>query len=562
MKKNSINKLFIVVSFCVVFVVSAIISGLNLFFTVNTASMEYSLENMVSHIEKLSSKKHSVFEQNNLEEMRQYIVDNLNSYGVANELVKHETTYLYNGAIDIVEECDIKNIYAEIPGSSGVNILLMAHFDSCPYKVKYGQVTKDSRGAFDDGYGVAALLEIARVYAGKTNLVNGIKFAFFDAEEVGMLGSEALFTHNRDWLNDVNIVINVEGRGNTGPVYMFETSKNNSKLIDFYKNAGFPFSFSMAADVYRMLPSNTDLSIFIENDFNSLNLATLDGLKYYHTQDDNFNNIDKNSLASYCNTLLPLMEEYTLSDAYSSMNAFDSDHDSVFFTILPNVLISYSPVVATILLIVSILLVVGTIVMYIIKKQVSIVKLIISFVIDILTIGLVFGLGMGAILLLCAMFGLEFNFMFVVRVPFDKVMLVVFLVVTFGITLLVSLLKSKLNITSSEKMLSILFINLVLLIACTIVVMGATFLFVIPILLLGVGALINLYNTSKIANIVYTVSTAVLAVVEMVLLALVVYSIFVAMSFGSLGMLLVLAVVPLLSINPYMLHLKFVEKEQ
>jgi hypothetical protein len=292
MKSINKSKVFVIISFCVVFLFAAIISGFNLFYTKNTSSKKFSVENMVKHVESISKEEHSVFCKEELDDVRNYIVEALNSYNVDNEMVSHGIKNLYNRETNSVEECEIKNIYAEIPGKSGVNVLLLAHFDSSPYKIKYGQVTNNSHGAFDDGYGISTLLEIARVYAQENDLVNGIKLAFLDAEEVSLDGAYSLYEQNREWLNDVNVVINVESRGNTGPVYLFETSKNNSKLIDFYQNAGFPFSFSVAADVYSMMPNDTDLSVFLDNGFNCMNLATLDGLKYYHTEQDNFSNID------------------------------------------------------------------------------------------------------------------------------------------------------------------------------------------------------------------------------------------------------------------------------
>lgn len=562
MKRVSKNKFFIIITFCVVFVTSAIISGFNLFYTRNTSSKSFLVDNMVKHIRTISNEEHSVFNQEALEDVRNYIVQCLDSYGVDNEKVTHEIKYLYNREKEQVEECEIKNIYAEIPGNSGVNILLLAHYDSSPYKVKYGQVTNNSHGAFDDGYGISTLLEIARVYAKESSLINGIKFAFLDSEEVGLDGAYALFEHNRTWINDVNIVINVESRGNTGPVYLFETSKNNSKLIDFYQNAGFPFAFSIASEIYGIMPNSTDLSVFLDNGFNCMNLATLDGLKYYHTEQDNFSNIDKNSLASYCNTLLPLLEEYTQNNTYSKMNAFDSDHDAVFSTILPNVIINLHPTIVKILIVVCAIVVVLMCVLYKLSKKTKFSKILLSFLFDILTLGLVFGVGFGLIQLLCKIFALPFNFMFVVGVPLDKLFLIVFVLLTFGLVLIVRKIKTKSKIDNNAQILSVLIIFSILTIVSAFILFSASIIFVIPTLLFSICAGVNLINHQKIKTIMSFICIGIASVVVLNLFVLVVYSIFVSLSFGSLAVLLLLSSMPFLIIIPQIYNIQFSKKEQ
>lgn len=84
------------------------------------------------------------------------------------------------------------NIVVDLAGTEKATevVLVGAHFDAVP----------GSPGADDNGTGVAALLEMARVYAlerdagGKTNRT--IRLAFFNLEEVGCIGSSAYY---RDW---------------------------------------------------------------------------------------------------------------------------------------------------------------------------------------------------------------------------------------------------------------------------------------------------------------------------------------------------------------------------
>ncbi len=84
------------------------------------------------------------------------------------------------------------NIVVDLPGTDKASevVLVGAHFDAVP----------NSPGADDNGSGVAALLEMARVYsverAAGAGTKRTIRLAFFNLEEVGCIGSSA---YVRDW---------------------------------------------------------------------------------------------------------------------------------------------------------------------------------------------------------------------------------------------------------------------------------------------------------------------------------------------------------------------------
>ncbi|MBU7011517.1 MAG: Zn-dependent exopeptidase M28 [Theionarchaea archaeon] len=81
-------------------------------------------------------------------------------------------------------------------------VILSAHYDS---------VYTD--GAIDNGSGVAALLETARILSGK-QVGAAVYFIFFDAEEIGLLGSEA-FVAAHDLLKCVCINVDSIASGDT-----------------------------------------------------------------------------------------------------------------------------------------------------------------------------------------------------------------------------------------------------------------------------------------------------------------------------------------------------------
>jgi acetylornithine deacetylase/succinyl-diaminopimelate desuccinylase-like protein len=76
------------------------------------------------------------------------------------------------------------NIIASLtgePADPGRTILIGAHYDT----------VRDSPGADDNGSGIAALLELARVLRGSPFAAN-LMFAAFDMEEIGCLGAAEL----------------------------------------------------------------------------------------------------------------------------------------------------------------------------------------------------------------------------------------------------------------------------------------------------------------------------------------------------------------------------------
>ena len=74
------------------------------------------------------------------------------------------------------------NVVAELPGASDEVVMLGAHLDSVP----------EGPGINDDGSGAAAMLAIAESLAASgVGLDRTVRFAFWGAEEIGLLGSTA-----------------------------------------------------------------------------------------------------------------------------------------------------------------------------------------------------------------------------------------------------------------------------------------------------------------------------------------------------------------------------------
>lgn len=105
----------------------------------------------------------------------------------------------------VPEEVDAVQVVATLPGESEDCIIVGAHMDS----LVIGADPKSGRapGANDDATGVAVVLEMARMLAGKKHR-NTVKFVAFTGEEQGLLGSKALAKRARDERWPVIAVIN------------------------------------------------------------------------------------------------------------------------------------------------------------------------------------------------------------------------------------------------------------------------------------------------------------------------------------------------------------------
>ena len=106
------------------------------------------------------------------------------------------------------------------------------------------------------------MLETARILAGGPAPRNEILFLFTDAEEAGLNGAEA-FANLHPLGREPAVVLNLEARGSSGPVVMFETSRGNANLIDVFAGAPHPVGSSIAVEIYRVLPNDTDFTPFL-----------------------------------------------------------------------------------------------------------------------------------------------------------------------------------------------------------------------------------------------------------------------------------------------------------
>lgn len=287
---------------------------------------EFSTKRALEQVKNVSQKPHFVGSENH-EEVANYLIKELQNMGLQTSI---QEGYSFSDW-GTLTKC--KNILARIKGSnSNKALLLLTHYDSAPHSY--------SKGASDAGSGVATILESVRAFTyNKKPHKNDIIILFSDAEELGLNGA-ALFVTQHNWAKEVGLVLNFEARGSSGPSYMLmETNAGNSGLVNQFAaaNTQYPVSNSLMYSVYKMLPNDTDLTVFREQgNIQGYNFAFIDGHYNYHTAQDDLYHLSKNTLAHQGKYLMPLLDYFSNAD----LNSTQTTEDDVYFSI-PFSFISY-----------------------------------------------------------------------------------------------------------------------------------------------------------------------------------------------------------------------------
>jgi len=223
----------------------------------------------------------------------------------------------------------VENFIAVLEGGgSGDAILLTTHYDSVPA----------APGAGDAGAGVAALIEVARILktepAGNNTGRNDVIFLITDGEEGGLRGASG-FANEHPLMKRVKLVVNLEARGVSGPSTMFETNKGNLALIQqFAKTNPYPVANSLSYEIYKLLPNDTDYSIYRRMGVAGLNFAFTGDVALYHSARDDIAHLDKSSLQHHGENALAAVRAFRDSDLSVLMGESDATYFDVFGRVL------------------------------------------------------------------------------------------------------------------------------------------------------------------------------------------------------------------------------------
>lgn len=234
----------------------------------------------------------------------------------------------------------LENVIGVLPGvdRSAPALLLMAHIDS----------VSNSAGAADDGIGVVSMIEIARALAAGPAAQRDVIFLFTDGEEIGLLGAVAFFDQNPLAMH-VGMLLNLEARGSSGRVSMFQTGGDNAALIDLYgRVAKGPEASSLTSFAYRHMPNDTDFTIALKHRLPGLNFAIVGDQFDYHSASATPANLDLGSLQQMGEQALAISRELATSTDLPS-----ASQDAVYSDLFGYWLIHYPAWVGWLLLVAS-----------------------------------------------------------------------------------------------------------------------------------------------------------------------------------------------------------------
>jgi len=266
------------------------------------------------------------------DDVRDYVLGELRTLGFEPQ-VQTGVGRMIDGPIGTIGA--VENILVRIPGTAGTAegnkaVVLSAHYDSVDL----------SPGAADNGASVAAVLETLRALQAGAPLQNDVIALFTDGEEAGLLGAE-LFGAEHPWAADVGVVLNFDFRGSSGPMWMFETSPGNGRLIAaLAESPAHPRGNSLLYEVYKLLPNDTDMSAYKRAGMAGLNFAAIEHSTTYHSPLDTIDRLSESTLQHQGELMLTLARQFGAAELDDFVAG--NTQDRVFFN-LPGIGIVHYP---------------------------------------------------------------------------------------------------------------------------------------------------------------------------------------------------------------------------
>ena len=273
---------------------------------------EVSTENLKQYLNRLSDFHTRHSKSPLLNDAGEWIMNELRSFGYTDTFY-----HSFKSTIDN-EEFELRNIVCEKKGIDDKLVMVCAHYD-CVMNSMEDSVSR-APGANDNGSGVSAIIEIARILANE-NLRHSVQFVFFSGEEQGLLGSKSYAKYIKENRMDLYRLINLDmigypffapntviiERDNNINVKHNQVRKNDTESIEF-------------GDMMKDMTSAVGLKFYLDSIYDSdyesfeakgyVVIGAYDGsansLKnpHYHSSSDLPENIDWDYLTSVTRLVL------------------------------------------------------------------------------------------------------------------------------------------------------------------------------------------------------------------------------------------------------------------
>ncbi len=281
---------------------------------IEPSDKEFSAVNAMKHIEAMGTVPHFMGTAEN-RKVKEYIIDYLTGLGISTEEFDGYSQLSWGSYARLAKT---ENIIARIPGTDPTKTLMLcAHYDS----------VLNAPGGADDVHAVACIMEVAKLLL-RQERKNDVILLITDGEEMGLLGAKA-YSEKYD-VSNLGLILNYEARGNAGPNITFEWSDGNAWLVQQLKKVGIkPTASSLSYEIYKMLPNDTDYSRFKEKGVPGINHAFIDGFSYYHNPEDNAENVNVASVQHTGDNMYRLASHFVNQDLTDVRS-----HNASFFNML------------------------------------------------------------------------------------------------------------------------------------------------------------------------------------------------------------------------------------
>ena len=322
----------------------------------------FSAERAMASINRLADEPHSVLSREAHDQARDDVIGMFADLGYTTD-VHSDPLFDFSEPVDKktfdmlsaeqqaeVKDAPAETIVVDVPGKSERTMALMAHYDSASVEADENghlHITDGtSLGAADDGYGVATIVETLRALKAEGRQPeNSLKIVITDAEEIGLIGARNEMHHHRADYENVDLVLNLEARGMSGPAFMFETSPNNSAVAGYFlSHVKQPVSSSLLPSLYARMPNGTDMNVLIPKGFTVLNIAATGEADHYHHATDAPRYVDHSTLQHYGDQVLGLTRAWAFDGQAPTLTA---DGDLHFFQLWRGMTVRYPAAVGT-----------------------------------------------------------------------------------------------------------------------------------------------------------------------------------------------------------------------
>ena len=324
---------------------------------------EFSAERAMASINRLADEPHSVLSREAHDQARDDVIGMFADLGYTAD-VHSDPLFDFSEPVDketfdmlsaeqqaAVKDAPADTIVVDVPGKSERTMALMAHYDSSTVEgagndEQHPYTSGTSHGAADDGYGVATIVETLRALKAEGRQPeNSLKIVITDAEEIGLIGARNEMRHHRADYENVDLVLNLEARGMSGPAFMFETSPNNSAVAGYFlSHVKQPVTGSLFPSLYALMPNSTDMTNLIPEGFTVLNIAAVGDADHYHQSTDAPRYVDHSTLQHYGDQVLGLTRAWAFDGQAPTLTA---DGDLHFFQLWRGLTVRYPAAVGT-----------------------------------------------------------------------------------------------------------------------------------------------------------------------------------------------------------------------